>query len=93
MKKDPENDMLKKQSAEIGKQLQEAYEKEKQGKSEIPEDGPLNSAIELMALSTSELNKFIRFYKKIDFERKGHITLTQLFEELSVLDNAFSRQV
>ena len=85
----PEDNALKELYKRLHQKLIDAYAQEK----EATEVNPLQYAIELLALSQSELKKWMRIFEKLDVEKKARISLDDIFEWLEMPPTAYAKHV
>lgn len=85
----PTDDALKGLYKRLHQKLASAYEAEKAA----TDMNPLQYAIELMALSQSDLKKFMNLFERLDKERKARISLDDIFEWLEMPPTDFAKHV
>ena len=89
LKLNPKDKNMQALMLRLNEKLALAYSKEQ--KMEVT--NPLRSAVDLMALSIQELERFMVAFEKIDKEKKGTISFDQLFEFLELTPNAYAREI
>lgn len=85
----PNDDALKGLYKRLHQKLEAAHEVEKA----TVDMNPLQYAIELLALSQSDLKKFMNIFERIDVEKKARISLDYIFEWLEMPPTAFAKHV
>lgn len=87
--KNPQDLSLQNLKEKVKERLMTSHEKDK-GK-EVT--NPLQPAIELMALTTPEVNKWMFAFKKFDVTKRGSISMQEIFEHLHETPTAYGREV
>lgn len=86
---EPNNKNIKELLTRLNEKLAECLKKEQEA--EVTD--PLQAAVQLMALTEEEVQQWIRIFETIDVEKKGKVTVIQVFEWLKQPPTPIAKEV